>query len=341
MEAARAVELGRLMSSPTRRIALLLPLALVLALPPVAQASIPAPASLPTPSLGVSVFSENPPVFAELPFGEECLTPPCTPIQGTNTRKFTGKERDAETGLDYFGARYDGSRIGRFITADPRLNIQASLTDPQRWNRYAYGLNNPLRVIDPDGREPVKNQMGTAAAAVRAMTRVGVTSLSPELASANNNPFRGAPGARGAGPGAKARYVPAKNVPGNFVDMQHFLAAAAKAHEIGMGLVGVAAVMWGGRGLEANQAYRGWREDNPGLSHSALSYEDIPSNDAGAHFGGQVYDPSQPLGPQVEAFLVNELGAMSPSEFRKQYPEQYGLMPANERSSVREYEQKK
>ncbi len=160
MEAPGAVELGRLMSSPTRRIARLLPLALVLALPAVAQASIPAPASLPTPSLAVSVFSENPVYLAELPFGEECLTPPCTPLQGTNTRKFTGKERDQETGLDYFGARYYGSKIGRFTTVDPVYTWRENLVDPQRWNRYAYARNNPLRYVDPDGRQTVP-QPGT------------------------------------------------------------------------------------------------------------------------------------------------------------------------------------
>ena len=155
MEAPRAVELGRLMSSPTRRIAFLLPLALVLALPAVAQASIPAPASLPTPSLAVSVFSENPLYLAELPFGEECTTGPCVNNPGAGAgqpRKFTGKERDAETGLDYFGARYYGSKIGRFTTVDPVYTWRENLVDPQRWNRYAYARNNPLRYKDPDGR---------------------------------------------------------------------------------------------------------------------------------------------------------------------------------------------
>ena len=82
------------------------------------------------------------------PYGEEWL-----PQGGTQPLRFTGKERDVETGLDYFGARYYGSKIGRFTTVDPALNVKASLLNPQRWNRYAYGLNNPLRFNDPDGRE--------------------------------------------------------------------------------------------------------------------------------------------------------------------------------------------
>jgi RHS repeat-associated protein len=90
-----------------------------------------------------------------LPFGEECTTGPCsgnTAPGAGQPKKFTGKERDKETGLDYFGARYYGSRIARFTTVDPVLTIRANLVDPQRWNRYAYAKNNPLRFIDPDGR---------------------------------------------------------------------------------------------------------------------------------------------------------------------------------------------
>jgi len=64
--------------------------------------------------------------------------------------KFTGKERDAESGLDNFGARYDASSLGRFMTPDPLLN-SGRPGNPQTWNRYAYVLNNPLRFTDPTG----------------------------------------------------------------------------------------------------------------------------------------------------------------------------------------------
>jgi RHS repeat-associated protein len=67
-------------------------------------------------------------------------------------QRFTGKERDAETGLDYFGARYFSSAQGRFTTPDP-LMASAKASNPQTWNRYAYTLNNPLRYVDPDGME--------------------------------------------------------------------------------------------------------------------------------------------------------------------------------------------
>ena len=64
--------------------------------------------------------------------------------------RFTGKERDAETGLDYFGARYFSGAQGRFTSPDNFLNDTTAL-DPQRWNLYTYARNNPLRYVDPNG----------------------------------------------------------------------------------------------------------------------------------------------------------------------------------------------
>ncbi|HJP91658.1 MAG TPA: RHS repeat-associated core domain-containing protein [Pyrinomonadaceae bacterium] len=65
-------------------------------------------------------------------------------------QKFTQKERDTETGLDYFGARYYGCSLGRFTTADP-LMASGRASAPQSWNRYSYVLNNPVNLIDPNG----------------------------------------------------------------------------------------------------------------------------------------------------------------------------------------------
>ncbi len=63
----------------------------------------------------------------------------------------TGKERDTETGLDYFGARYYASNMGRFMTPDPIMIMKQKLRDPQQWNMYSYTRNNPLRFMDPTG----------------------------------------------------------------------------------------------------------------------------------------------------------------------------------------------
>ena len=62
---------------------------------------------------------------------------------------FARGERDGETGLDYMGARYYDSSVGRFITPDETLQVPATSGS---LNRYAYVSNNPLRFDDPDGR---------------------------------------------------------------------------------------------------------------------------------------------------------------------------------------------
>lgn len=67
----------------------------------------------------------------------------------------TGKERDSETGLDNFTARYFGSSLGRFMSPDWSAKVMpvpyAKLGNPQSLNLYAYVLNNPLSHNDPDG----------------------------------------------------------------------------------------------------------------------------------------------------------------------------------------------
>lgn len=65
--------------------------------------------------------------------------------------KFTGKERDAESGLDYFGARHYASTMGRFMSPDPSGLMFADPTNPQSLNLYSYALNNPLKFTDPNG----------------------------------------------------------------------------------------------------------------------------------------------------------------------------------------------
>jgi RHS repeat-associated protein len=68
--------------------------------------------------------------------------------------KFTGKERDTESGLDNFRARYNASSMGRFMSPDPEeVSGFDNTDDPQAWNGYAYTRNNPLEYTDPDGED--------------------------------------------------------------------------------------------------------------------------------------------------------------------------------------------
>ncbi len=85
-----------------------------------------------------------------LPYGDGET---CAPTPTENL--FTGKERDSESGNDYFGARYYASSMGRFMSPDPSQLYYADPTNPQSLNLYSYAYNNPLINIDPSGMECV------------------------------------------------------------------------------------------------------------------------------------------------------------------------------------------
>jgi len=87
------------------------------------------------------------------PYGKESVVQaPCT---STEEFKYTGKERDSESGLDYFGARYFASSMGRWMSPDwsekPMAVPYSQYDDPQSLNLYGYVRNNPITGIDADG----------------------------------------------------------------------------------------------------------------------------------------------------------------------------------------------
>jgi RHS repeat-associated protein len=96
------------------------------------------------------------------PFGEIRIDDKTTSFNEQN--KFTGHDYDALNGYSYMKARYQDGKIGRFISQDPVfLNIgsldvkkqKVLLSDPQQLNSYSYAENNPLKYVDPDGKQAV------------------------------------------------------------------------------------------------------------------------------------------------------------------------------------------
>ena len=106
---------------------------------------------------------------SSLPFGDQ---ESCTPTPTEHL--FTGKERDSESGNDYFGARYYASVVGRFLIPDPLNPVRSSqkvlaqfLDDPQNWNKYSYGLNNPIRYTDTSGNFTGKDHIAMEMTALK------------------------------------------------------------------------------------------------------------------------------------------------------------------------------
>ncbi|MDA1314581.1 MAG: polymorphic toxin type 33 domain-containing protein [Acidobacteria bacterium] len=131
-----------------------------------------------------------------LPFGEEIAVASGNPRFGIagygsnldDRQKFTGKERDDESGMDYFLARYYSGLMGRFLSVDPKAG-SGRLPDPQTWNRYAYARDNPIRFVDPDGQDflDVVDGFFNAAASNAAF---GVGRRDPSTAIGSGRDFR-------------------------------------------------------------------------------------------------------------------------------------------------------
>lgn len=91
--------------------------------------------------------------FANLPFGETMIEQKNTEVNDDyeNRWKFNGKELDTETGLYYYGARYYNPSTSVWLSVDPMADAMPS------WNPYNYTKQNPINLIDPDGKMPNEN----------------------------------------------------------------------------------------------------------------------------------------------------------------------------------------
>gem|GEM_PF-1634376 len=130
-----------------------------------------------------------------MPFGEELgatiggrTTGMGFSVADGSRQKFTQKERDNETGLDYFLARYYGSTQGRFTSADDFLNDTAPV-DPASWNLYAYVRNNPLRYIDPTGEKVYVGDITDAGERAEFLRRANYTYGCNDCVTVDQNGF--------------------------------------------------------------------------------------------------------------------------------------------------------
>jgi RHS repeat-associated protein len=236
--------------------------------------------------------------------------------------QFNAKELDEENGMYYFNARYYA--LPTFISRDP-------LFEKYPWmSPYAYCSNNPVKYIDPDGREPVKAQAGTVqgfvkfmnslstgigtttgAAANAAMLRMGETKFSTRiLEPANTAPFNTAGG---------NRYIYTEE--GGWIDMSHFMFYAGKAYQY----------------KQDGEKYPMGKALKDGLyqeisdmifaKHSAFSYEDLPSDKFGADFGANYFDANnkKTFGEQIQDYMNNVLKATTPEKAPN-----YTTMPKND-----------
>ncbi|MGH9466457.1 MAG: RHS repeat domain-containing protein [Terriglobales bacterium] len=86
-----------------------------------------------------------------LPFGDDLN---CTGSADPSPLHFTGQQHDSETGLDHFSARNYTSTWGVWVTPD-RSGTATALSNPQSWDLNVYCLDDPLTLLDPDGKAPI------------------------------------------------------------------------------------------------------------------------------------------------------------------------------------------
>jgi RHS repeat-associated protein len=256
---------------------------------------------------------------------------------------FNGKENDDElkgTGNSYdFEARIFDPRIVRFLSVDPLASKYPN------WSSYVFVMNDPINLIDPDGKEPIKPFVGTVNgfigffnklasgigtsrgnAAHSAMIRLGEVNWSMQgPRPANTAPFNSS---------GNNRYIYTER--GGWIDMSHFMFYAGRAYQAkldkqqaqdiieGMKDAGVpfseipknliTKSMSDPVGQAVQEGYFQERMDQFGATYSAYSYEDLPSDKYGADFAVNHFDPNNNLtfGEQLQNYMNNVLKATIP-----------------------------
>uniref|UniRef100_UPI0028E3DAC8 RHS repeat domain-containing protein n=1 Tax=Hoylesella shahii TaxID=228603 RepID=UPI0028E3DAC8 len=285
---------------------------------------------------------------AYLPFGELLVD------EHSSTEempyKFNGKELDQETGLYYYGARYMNPKTSLWYGVDPLAEKYPSVYS------YCYTFNNPVKIIDPDGKEPIKPQAGTAQGFVNKLNTTGTKSGTKHGKAAHNAMLgfgkmefhfpRPLPANTGKINNYRDKYI--YTTKGGWLDMAHFMFYAGKAYQYKIQKQEAKKQLedtWGMAFLpiemqreilkrslqdpvgEAVQAgYFQEKTDEIVAKHSAYSYEDLPSDKFGAEFGANYFNPDSKLslGEQLYNYLEG-LGATDP-----QNSPNYQILPSKE-----------
>jgi RHS repeat-associated protein len=266
---------------------------------------------------------------------------------------FCGKERDEETGLLYVSQRYQDGKYCIWYSVDPLALKYPNISS------YVYCHGNPIRFIDPDGREPILPYVGTAGTFIQLLYNSprGVGNYTGGQAASylrslsntewNWKQMRPLPTQTGYFNMKPGRYIYTEK--SGWLDMAHFMFYAGKAYDYklqkesaqkaivemekagGFALQGITTPLIKQANInpvgEAVQdGYMQERTDKFAAKFSAYSYEDLPSDKFGAEFGANYFDPNSKLsfGQQLQNYL-NGLGATTP-----QKAPNYKSLPATE-----------
>jgi RHS repeat-associated protein len=228
----------------------------------------------------------------------------------------------------YFGARYYETDLSSWLSVDPLSDKYPGLSP------YIYSADNPIKLIDPDGKEPIKPYIGTSAM-FRALldnsprkvgTYTGIQA-SDYLKSLGNTKFswkqmRPLPTQIGYFNRKQGRYIYTEK--GGWIDMAHFMFYAGKAYKYK--LDGEKNPI----GEAVQDGYMQEASDKYAAKHSAYSYEDLPSDKYGADFAVNYFNPESDLtfGEQLENYLNNVLNAVNP-----EYAPNYEKLPTKDTSN--------
>jgi RHS repeat-associated protein len=258
--------------------------------------------------------------------------------------RFTGKERDEESGLNYHGARYYASWLAHWLSVDPYLvtperiplrqsssssayttklikEIQEGKSDMMsstRINSYCYSLDNPINLLDPNGAEPVRERVGEFKNVLKHVQQL-------EKSYADNLKGMEFPSVFASILGVKReiliRTLINREILEEFTKYETFDKPGERYFYtkhggwIDMGHFARAA---GETGLRGDLPFVSWYVERSGWAveidqllssktiakNSAFSYEDLPSNRLGIEFARNI-DFGRPLSTQLNQFFQN------------------------------------